>query len=235
MNKLLMITVALTAATAVHAQQLNVEQANKLVEVGQGFSQQARVFESLLQNKLTELAIELQRDGRLDDEKSAAKASAAVNSIMTDMGNLYGEYIKTKVQFVLKAKNVLTDEQKIFMLSQLTPNESYAYEEIDFLQPEIFELPLNLSVEQEKKLVIIEADLLIKEIGLERDVELVLLDLQPLLLSGMPQPNKVDPLVMKLGDLAAQAINNRVNCFLLSKDVLTLDQKRLLGNLMGLN
>ena len=236
MKKSPLIGIVLAACIAgSQAQELTVEQANKLQEVGIGLSQQATVFEGLMKNKLTELALELQREGRLDSETSATEASGNVNSILTDLGKLYGEFTKTKVEYVLKAKNILTTEQKVFLLSQLTPNDSMPYETIEYLQPEIFDLPLNLSVEQEKKIVVLEAELLIKEVELERDVELTLLDLRTVLFSGEAQPEVVDPLIMNLGDLAAQSINNRVNFFIKSKDVLTLDQKRLLGHMIGLN
>ena len=229
------IAVVAMLAAGSHAQELSPEQQGKLAEIDQGFSQQATMFEGLMKNKLIELAIELQREGRLDTEEAAAEAAKNVNTIMTDLSGLYGEFIKTKVQFVLKAKNTLTDEQKILLLSQLTPSASMPYETIEYLQPEIFDLPLNLSIDQEKKLVQLEAALLIKEVELERDVELTLLDLEAILLSGEAQPEKVDPLVMGLADLAAKEIDNRVSYFLKAKDVLTLDQKRLLGHMMGLN
>ena len=154
---------------------------------------------------------------------------------MTDLGQLYGEFIKTKVDFILKAKNVLTPEQKMLLLSQLQPRESLPYETITYLQPDVFDLPLNLSVEQEKKITLLEGDLLKKEVEIESSVELALIDLRVLLMSGEPQPEKVDPLMKKLAELAAQSIDNRVRFFLKSKDVLTLDQKRLLGHMLGLN
>lgn len=229
------IAAAVLLVGGVQAQILTDQQEGQLQAVEQGFAQQATIFEGLMKNKLTELAIELQREGRLDTEEAAAEASAAVNGIMTDLGDLYGEFIKAKVQYMLKAKNVLTDEQKLFLLSQLTPSDSMPYETIAYLQPEAFDLPLNLTVEQEKKLIALEAALLIKEVELERDVELTLLDLRGLLLSGEPQPDKVDPLVLSLADLAAQSINNRVSFFLQSKDVLTVDQKRLLAHMLGLD
>ena len=235
MKKLSILALVAALACGASAQELTEAQANELIEVGQGFAQQATVFESLMQNKLTELAVELQREGRLDDEKAAAKSAKKTNAIMTDLGSLYGEYIKTKVQYVLKAKNTLTDEQKLYMLEHLNPSDSLPYETLAVLQPEAFDLPLNLSVEQEKKLIAIEAALLIKEVELERDVELVLLDLRQVLMSGQPAPDQVDPAVMKLADLAAQSIANRVQFFLKSKDVLTLDQKRLLTNMLGLD
>jgi hypothetical protein len=237
MNKLQIAGIAFAALIVggAQAQELSAEQQAELAAIGQGLAQQATVFDGLMNNKLTELAIELQREGRLDSEEAAAEAAKKVNTIMKDLSGLYGEFIKTKVQFVLKAKNALTDEQKILLLSQLEPSASLPYETIVYLQPETFDLPLNLSLDQKKKIAQLEAALLIKEVELERDIELIMLDLQPIFLSGQPQPEKVDPLVMKLADLAAQAIDNRVSFFLKAKDVLTIDQKRLLAHMMGLN
>ncbi len=236
MKKGLIVGVALAACLAgSHAQELTAEQTNKLKEVGIGLSQQATVFEGLMKNKLTELALELRREERFDSEASATEASDNVNSILTDLGSLYGEYIKKKVEFVLKAKNVLSVEQKVFLLSQLTPNDAVPYKTIEYLQPDIFDLPLNLSVKQEKAIVVLESVLLIKENELERDVELTLLDLRAELFSGECKPETVDPLIMKLADLAARSITNRISFFINAKDVLTLDQKRLLSHMIGLN
>jgi Spy/CpxP family protein refolding chaperone len=237
MNKTTYIacTAALLITGISHAQQLTSDQSAELVEISQSFSQQATVFESLMKSRLTELAIELQREDRLDNEAKAKEASDHVNAIMTDLGNLYGEYIKSKVDFVLKAKNVLTPEQKMQLLSQLQPSQSMPYETITYLQPDIFDLPLNLTIEQEKKIIALEAALLKKEVDIESKIEMTLLDLRVLLMEGQPNPAKADPLMRDLADLAAQSINNRVSFFLKSKDVLTLDQKRLLGHMLGLN
>lgn len=226
---------ALLIAGGVQAQELTAEQSAELLNVSRGFSQQATVFEGLMGNKMTELALELQREDRLDDETKAKEAAAHVNAIMTDLGQLYGEFIKTKVDFILQAKNVLTTEQKLMLLSQLSPENSMPYETISYLQPDIFDLPLNLTVEQEKKIISLEGELLKREVDIERDVELTLLDLRVLLMAGQPQPEKVDPLMKNLADLAAKSIDNRVDFFLKSKDVLTLDQKRLLAHMLGLN
>lgn len=229
------IALAAMVAGQAMAQELTDAQTTELMKASQGFAQQATILEGLMENKLTELAIELQREGRLDTEEAAAKASATVNAILTDLGNLYGEFIKTKVGFVLDAKNVLTDEQKLMLLSQIRPQQSLPYETIQYMQPDIFDLPLNLTVEQEKKIIGLEAELLQKEVALERDVELALIDLRVIMMSGVPQPEKVDPLILKLAELAAQNVDNRVQFFIAAKDVLTLDQKRLLGHMLGLN
>ena len=186
MNKLPIIGIALAALIigGVQAQDLSVEQQADLVKIEQGFAQQATVLEGLVKNKLAELAIELQREGRLDTEEAAKVAAETVNSIMKDLSGLYGDYIKTKVEYVLKAKNTLTDEQKLLLLSELEPSASLPYETVVYLQPDTFDLPLNLSVDQKKKLVKLEAKLMKKEIELERDIELIMLDLESILLSG---------------------------------------------------
>lgn len=234
MKKSIIIILAIWGVVGAQAQDLSEPQKSRLQEIEQGFVQQATMFEGLVQNKLVELATELQREGRLDTEEVAAEAAATVNAIMKDLSGLYGDFIKTKVEYVLKAKNTLTDEQKIQLLSELAPNEALPYETIVYLQPETFDLSLNLSPDQEKKMVKLEAAMVAKELEIERDIELLMLDLKPVLLSGKPQPDVVDPIVMKLADLAGQAIDNRVEYFLKAKDTLTLEQKRELAKIMGL-
>lgn len=237
MNKVKTIgfAAALLLAGSVQAQELTAEQSAELLKVSQGFSQQATVFEGLMKNKLTDLALELQREDRLENEAAAKEASKNVNMILTDLSQLYGEFIKTKVNFILEAKNVLSMEQKLMLLSQLTPQNSMPYETISYLQPDVFDLPLNLSLKQEKKIIALEADLLKAEVDIERDVELTLLDLRVILMSGHPQPEKVDPMMKNLAELAGKSIDNRVQFFINAKDVLTLDQKRLLAHMLGLN
>ena len=229
------IAVAAMVATGSHAQELSQGQQDELMAVGIGFAQRGAQLEGAISGRLTELAMELQREGRLDSQEAAAESSKRVNAILKDVGGLYGEFIKTKVEFLLAAKNVLTLEQKLHLLSQLNPQEALPYETIEYMQPDIFDLPINLNLDQRKQLVGLEAALMVKEIELERDVELVLLDLEAALLSGECSPKLVDPLVRGLANLAAKEVDNRVNYFLKAKDVLTLDQKRLLTYMMGLD
>ena len=229
------IAVAAMVAVGSPAQELTEQQQGELMAIGAGFAQKGTQLEGAISGKLTELAMELKRERRLESEKVAKESSKRVNAILKDVGGLYGEFIKTKVEFVLATKNVLTLEQKLHLLSQLSPQAALPYETIEYMQPEIFDLPINLSLDQRKQLVVLEATLMVREIELERDVDLVLLDLEAVLLSAETRPETVDPLVMSLADLAAKEIDNRIDFFLKAKDILTLDQKRLLVYLMGLN
>jgi len=235
--RLLIVGTALAAMVAVgsHAQELSIAQEGVLATLNAEYTQKEAAIGNAMQNKLIELATDLQREGRLATEEAAKESSERVNAILKDLSDLYGTYITTKIEFLIAAKNTLTMEQKLLLLSQLEPQATLPYETIEYMQPDIFDLPINLDVDQRKKLVKLEAKLLMKEVELERDVELTLLDLEAVLLSGEASPETVDPLVVNLGTLAAQEIDNRVNHFLDAKDVLTLEQKRLLTQLMGLD
>lgn len=237
MTKLTIIGLVLALSTAgpAAAQVLSQEQSAELQKATEGFAQQAAILQGLIENKLTELALELKREGRLDDEAAAAEASAKTDAILTDLGRLYGEYIKARVHFVLDAKNVLSYEQRILLMQQLKPGSATQHDSISFLKPDIFDLPLNLSIEQEKKLIQLKSVLLQKEVAIEMEAEMVLLELRPILEGGMPQPEKVDPLIIKLAELGAEGVNNRVAYFTDAKDVLNIDQKRLLAHMLGLN
>lgn len=228
------MTAAVMIAAGSYAQELTDLQKGDLEAVAIEYTQKGIEIEKAMESKLLELATELHRKGRLDSEESAKESSKRGNAILKDLGDLYGQFIKVKVEAAIAAKNVLTQEQRVQLLSQLQPQASLPYDTIEYMQPDIFDLPLNLDIKQRKKLVELEADLLVKEVELERDVELTILDLEAALISSECGPKIVDPLLMKLAELAGREIDNRVGFFLKAKDVLTLDQKRLLSSLIGL-
>lgn len=229
------MVVSICAVGSLFSQEISSEQESQLTAIGLEYDQRGTQLEGQLQSKLSELALELMREGRLDSEKVAKASAKRTNAILKDVGGLYGELIQTEVEYMLKAKNVLTLEQKLELLSQMEPEVVMHYGESEFLQPDIFDLPLNLDVKQRKKLINLEANLLIKEIKLERDIELTLLKLETELLAETIDPSRVDKQVMGLAKLAAKAIENRVEFILDAKDSLTLDQKRQLADLLELN
>jgi hypothetical protein len=233
-KKTIIISAIVLVAGIAQAQESSTQQQDELIGIGLQYVQKASVYEGMIEGKITELALELTREGRLESEQTAKAASEKVNAILKDVGGLYGEFVKSRVAFMLEAKNVLTTEQKLHLLEQLEPAALMDYDEVEFLQPDVFDLPINLNFDQRKKLIGLEADLLIKEVKLERDIEWVLLELEGIFMADSIDPKKVDKQVMKLAGLAADAIENRVDYFIGAKDVLSLDQKRLMAYLMGL-
>ena len=126
-------------------------------------------------------------------------------------------------------------EQKLHLLEQLGEEAVPVREEILFLETEIIELPVELTLKQRRKLIEMDAVMQSDEIRAERDAKLILLDLETALLAEPIDPVSVDKLMTKLGDLAAKVINFRVDYFLKAKDVLTLEQKQALSGLLELN
>ena len=217
-----------------YGQDLSEKQQQDLMSIGSQYAQKADEYESRLEQKVKELTQELSREGRLDTEESAKAGAKKVNALLKEIAELYGDSIKTQVSYILDAKNVLTMEQRLMLLERLQSEQLAGGSEIEILEIDIIALPINLSMEQEKKLVMIDADLAIEQIKLERDIELALLDLESALMSETIDSAKVDRQIMKLADLAVRGINARVDHFIKAKDVLTLDQKRSMSLLLGL-
>ena len=215
-------------------QALTEQQQADLISISTEYTQKAAEYEELLSAKARELTQELRREGRLDTEKSARKGADKVNALLTEIAAIYGDSIRTQVSYVLDAKNVLTMEQRLMLLERLQYGEMTGGGEMEVLQIDIIELPINLSLEQEKKLIELDAELEIESIKLERDIQLILLDLEGALMNATIDAKQVDKQIMKLADLAVRAINIRVDHFIGSKDVLTLDQKRLMSVLLGI-
>jgi hypothetical protein len=216
-------------------QQLTPEQQVELIAVGTVFGQQGAALEDQMRIKFAELILELKREGRLDSKVAAKEGSDNVTKLLKEISELYGELVQNKVGSFLESKNVLTVAQRQHLLKKLNPQASIPFETVMFMQPDIFDLPLNQDREQRKKMIKLKADLMVKEVELERDVELVLIDIEALLMAGTPQPGKADSLVKKLGALSAKELDNRVNFVIKAKDVLTLEQRRMLAYLMELD
>jgi Spy/CpxP family protein refolding chaperone len=235
MKKTWVVIASLTLAVSLtQGQDLSGEQQGKLLGIEVEYAQKASLFEGMIQAKFTELTAELTRAGRLDSEKAAKKAAKNTNVILKEIGGLYGEYVKSRVAFMLEMKDVLTTEQKLHLLANLEPEVLMDYDEVEFLQLDIFDLPINLNFDQRKKLIGLKSDLLVKEVKLECDIEFVLLELESIVMGESIDSAKVDKQIMKLVDLAADAIDNRVDFFIGAKDVLTLNQKQLIAYLIGL-
>ena len=72
----------------------------------------------------------------------------------------------------------------------------------------------------------------VKDIKLELDMDYKLLDLQDEILAAERNPEKINTIIMAIVDLGTQLIDNQVNHFLKSKDVLTVEQKKELLHIM---
>ncbi len=234
-TRFLIIAIAVLVSGSVHAAQLTPEQQTTLQNLDDKFVQKSAALEAKLDAQISALGTELTREGRLGSGEAAATSVKQANAIVKEIGTLAGQSVQLHVEFLLKAKNVLTMEQKLHLLEQLGEEAVPAREEILFLETEIIELPVELTLKQRRKLIEMDAVMQSDEIRAERDAKLILLDLETALLAEPIDPVSVDKLVTKLGDLAAKVIDFRVDYFLKAKDVLTLEQKQALTGLLELN
>lgn len=187
-----------------------------------------------IRSRALELKAELTRPDRFDTESKEKASVKTVNRLVRDIVALFGKTLRTRVEYLLKAKNVLTLEQKQVLLSHLEfevqpPGDFSAYMEADFL-----DLPLELDVDQMKRLITIKRDMQIKQIKLETEISLKLLDLETELMGDEVNPRRVDKLILSLTDTGIDLMENRVDYFLKSKDVLTLPQKKELLSLISM-
>lgn len=137
------------------------------------------------------------------------------------------------MEYLLKAKDVFTDEQKAMLIGHLLdfdmdmPDNFFYYVELDLPS-----MGLDLTKGQIKKLLKYRAYMDIKDIKLELDIDYKLLDLQDEILAVERNPEKINTIIMAIVDLGTKLIDNQVNQFLKSKDVLTVEQKKELLHIM---
>ena len=188
-------------------------------------------FEIVMQieSKFAELKREIRKEGRFDTKSKEKKSVRKANKLTKEIISLEGQLLKKRVEYLLKAKNVLNEEQKMKMISALEFEDGFFEDEL----PEIMELdlliiPLDLTKEQIKKILRYKTDMKIKALKIDLQILYQILDLQTEINKVEVDPKSIDKLILKITELGTKLLENRVNGFLKSKDVLTVPQKKML-------
>lgn len=211
---------------------LNNEQITEMSGLLQEYSEKQMTTQQQLATKTVELEREFLRPGRLADAKQAKVSAKRTNKLISEFTKLYGQAFKVRVEYMLKTKDLLTPEQKIKLIQSLDFNlgeldNLEAYEELDWL-----ELGLRLTVGQVKKILTLRTDRKVEELKLNLKMDLLVIDLEQILLTGQEDPKRVNKIVLDLTNLATQQLQNLTTHFLKTKDVLTLEQKRQVSHLL---
>lgn len=222
-------------AGSIHAGELTSEQRVELGYVGFDTAQKAFLAQSEIQSKMAELELELKREGRLDNPVLTAESLQRIDTLVKDLSGHYRYFVESKVDFVRKAKHVLTPEQKQVLLLQIKPQKALLFGSVECIQPEVFELPIGLTPDQKQQLASLGAAMMQKEAELDRDVNRIRADLHAVLFSGHPTSAQAKPLIKELTALAEQELGNRTDYFIKAKKVLTFDQKRMLLFILGVD
>ena len=188
-------------------------------------------FEIIMQieSKFAELKREIRKEGRFDTKSKEKKTVRKTNKLTKEIISLEGQLLKKRVEYLLKAKNVLNEEQKMKMISALEFEDGFFEDEL----PEIMELdlliiPLDLTKDQIKKILRYKTDMKIKALKIDLKILYQILDLQTEINKVEVDPKSIDKIILKITDLGTKLLENRVNGFLKSKDVLTVPQKKML-------
>jgi len=182
-----------------------------------------------IEKKFAELRREIKKKGRFDTKIKEKMTVQKVNKLVKEIISLEGQLIKKRVEYLLKVKNVLTEEQKIKLISALEFEDDFFEDEL----PEIMELdlliiPLDLTKEQIKKILRYKTDMKIKALKIDLQILYQILDLQTEINKVEVDPKNIDKIILKITDLGTKLLENRVNGFLKSKDVLTVPQRKML-------
>jgi Spy/CpxP family protein refolding chaperone len=213
---------------------LTQEQLHALRGVIQEYN--ATQFEILtgIEQKFLELEHELKREGRFETKGKERRSVKKANKLVKDIGSSYGQLLKTTVEYVLKAKDVLTEEQKEKLIAGLLDFELEVPDDLthDYMAFILPESGLDLSNEQIKKILRYRTDMQVRELKLDLNIDYKILDLETELAKEVVDSGKVNNIIMDIADLWARLIDNTVDHFLKAKDVLTVEQKEKLLHLL---
>jgi len=208
---------------------LTKEQINKLDSLIKELNAKQLEIVSKIDEKFLVIGQELKREDRFDTPFKAQAGSRNFNELVQNISVLYGDLLKLRVKYILKAKDILNDRQKSRLISALldfdidTPDD-FSY----YLKLDLPSLMLDLTKDQIKKLLKYGVDMDIRDLKLELEMNYKLLDLQDEMKATDQNPEKVNNIVLVITDIGAKRIDNRVNYILNAKDVLTSDQKKQL-------
>ena len=207
---------------------LTTQQINALGTILTEYTDKQFDIMSKIDIKLSELRTEMRKEDRFSRVKEKMSSRRA-NKIVRDITSLYGQMLKTRVEYLLKAKNILTMAQKEKLLAELEffddTYEDYLPEEFDI---DLLVIPLDLTKDQVKKILSHQTKTAISELKINLDIEYQLLDLQEELEKDEVDAQKVDAIILKITDLGTKLMDARVNGMLKSKDVLNATQKKIL-------
>jgi hypothetical protein len=208
---------------------LTKEQIRKLDTLIRDLNAEQLEIVSKIDKKFVVIGQALKRDDRFDTAPKIRTDSQNFSELVKNISVLYGDLLKLRVKYILKTKYILNDRQKSRLISALldfdidTPSD-FSY----YLKLDLPTLMLDLTKDQKKNLLKYRADMDIKDLKLELEMNYKLLDLQDEMKAAKQNPKNVAKIIKDITDIGARLIDNRVNYILKAKDVLTLDQKKQL-------
>ena len=181
-----------------------------------------------IQRTVLELKLELNREDRFATDTKAKESAGRTNQLIKRLTGLYGDMLKLEVEYVLKAKDVLTRAQRVQLIESLDFDMEAPEGWMQEQEIEVLAVDLELSEEQQKKILRYRTQMKKKEASIERKMVKLEQDLEDTLSKDKVDDKKVNRIILSLTDLGVEMLNNRVEHRLKAKDVLTVAQKKKL-------
>jgi Spy/CpxP family protein refolding chaperone len=218
---------------------LNLSLTDKQVAALQGvfdeYSSENLELLSEIERKFIDLRLELRRKDRFENRFKAYDSVYKANTLVKEISKLYGETLKTRVKYLLKAKDVLSREQREKLFARLLEFDFDMPDEIFVIvEGDLFSLVIGLKIDQVRKILRYRADMEKKAIDINYKIDMKLIDLQVEMLKDKRDSDKINNIVLTIIDLGTQLMNNRVVHFLKAKDVLTVPQKKALLHIISM-
>ncbi len=230
---MLVIGVSLAYSAEYRIQGFNLNLTEKQVTALQGvfdeYTSEDLELLAQIERKFIDLRLELQRKDRFENRFKAYDSVYKANTMIKEISKLYGAVLKTRVKYLLKAKHVLTEEQRERLFARLLEFRFDMPDEIFVLiEGDLFSLDIGWKIGQIRKILRYRADMEKKAIDINYKIGMQLIDLQVELSKDERDSDKIDKIVLTITDLGTQLMDNRVVHFLKTKDVLTVAQKKTL-------
>ena len=228
-----------SSATETRFPGLNLKLTDKQMTALQGvfdeYSSEHLELIGKIEKKFTDLRLELRRKDRFENRFKAYDSVYKANTLVKEISKLYGETLKTKVKYLLKAKDVLSREQRERLFARLLEFRFDMPDEIFVLiEGDLFSLDIGWKIEQLRKILRYRADMEKKAIDINYKIGMQLIDLQVELFKDERDSDKINNIVLTITDLGTQLFDNRVVHFLKAKDVLTIKQKKALLHIISM-
>jgi len=208
---------------------LTEEQLVSLGELINEFGDSEFEIEMQIESKFAELKQEIRKEGRFDTKIKEKMTVRKANNLAKKIISLEGQLLKKRVEYLLKAKNILNEKQKMKMISALEFEDDFFEDELpEIMELEFLIIPLGLTKDQIKKILRYRTDMKVKALKIDLQILYQILDLQTEINKVETDPKSIDKIILKITDLGTKLLENRVNGFLKSKDVLTVPQRKML-------
>jgi Spy/CpxP family protein refolding chaperone len=228
---IMFITAIFLAAVPIHAAMdinLTPDQIKALEGVVNDLGAKQLKITGDIERTLLELKLEIQRADRFATDAKAKESARRANKLIKKLAALRGDMLKVEVSYILKAKDVLTRDQRMQLIQGLDFEMESPQGWMESQQLEVLVVDLGLSDDQMKKIMDYRAQMQKKAVKIAKKMEAHLQSLETELQKDTPDDKKVNQAVMGLIDQGIALLNNHVDHRLKAKDVLTVAQKKQL-------